>query len=144
MKNSEPASGDNVEAGVDKFKEFAQQASLDQDSIVQEVVELLQLAATTNSTEEHKTEGAYGEEDKHYFIDINFSIFASDWEKYEEFMERTRHEYGFLNDDQYKNLRRKILQSFLQIPNIFATKEFRSEYEQVARENIAKEIDTLS
>ena len=37
----------------------------------------------------------------------------------------------------------QILQSMLLIPNVYATKEFQTEFEKQAKENIQKEIDNL-
>ena len=63
----------------------------------------------TNSTEEHKTVGVFGEDDVHYFLDMNQIYWATDWEEYSEFSGKTRREYDFLNDTAYKSLRLKVI-----------------------------------
>ncbi|CEF70759.1 Hypothetical protein SRAE_X000009000 [Strongyloides ratti] len=64
-------------------------------------------------------------------------------EKYDIYKSQLRQEYSYLSDDQYKKERLKVLKLFLQIPNIFATKEFRDKYEEKARKNISEEIKSI-
>lgn len=65
-------------------------------------------------------------------------------EDYEKKCELVRKESSHLSDAEYKEQRLKILQLFLQIPNIFATESFREKYELKARHNIETEIERLS
>lgn len=118
----------------------------------------------TNTSEEFWEDGTFGNEDAHYFLDINFAHLAQDWDEYKAFSVKTRNEYNFLNEESYKALRKKvrnglniitnmklilyvlylkILQSFLHIPNIYATAKFRNELETKARGNIEREIEEL-
>jgi len=85
----------------------------------------------------------YGSEDQHYFLDIDMAVLGSSPEHYSEYTAKVQQEYAFLPEATYRNLRLKVLQSFLQIPNIFASKEFREKFECKARANIQKEVDSL-
>ena len=44
--------------------------------LVDKVCELIELSVT-NSTEEHLTAGAFGQQDHHYFLDINLVMWAA-------------------------------------------------------------------
>lgn len=61
-----------------------------------------------NSTEEHKTEGCYGCEDKHYFLDIDMAILGTGPLDYEKYTIHVREEYVFLDNETYKELRIKV------------------------------------
>lgn len=75
------------------------------------VISLLRVGAT-NSTEEHKTEGCYGCEDKHYFLDVDMAVLGMGPADYEKYTNHVREEYAFLDDETYKKLRVKVCISF--------------------------------
>lgn len=68
---------------------------------------------------------------------------AHTFSEYDTYKQQIREEYAHYDDTTYAQGRLKVLRLFLQIPNIFATKEFRENYELRARQNIAKEIEEL-
>jgi len=64
--------------------------------------------SVTNSSEEFWEDGTFGNEDTHYFLDINFAHLAHDWDEYKSFSAKTRNEYEFLSEESYAKLRRKV------------------------------------
>jgi predicted metal-dependent HD superfamily phosphohydrolase len=106
-----------------------------------------------------------GQDDVHYFLDFDMAILGSSKEgeyrathfpgvhvshnpkhtftEYDTYKKQIREEYAHYDDTTYAQGRLKVLRLFLQIPNIFATKEFRENYELRARQNIAREIEEL-
>lgn len=72
------------------------------------------------------------------------AICRADAVEYAEYAARLEQEYVEQMDPKtYKNMRLKILQTFLTIPNIYATAIFRNKFETIARDNIAQEIMEL-
>ncbi|GBO03064.1 hypothetical protein AVEN_219850-1, partial [Araneus ventricosus] len=110
--------------------------------LVSKVEELI-LALKAHCTEAHTTEGVFGKDDVHYFLDFDISILGSDAVEYKKYTQQIREEYSFLTKEKYNFLRSKVLQLFLQIPNIYATQAFREKYEKQARSNILSEIECL-
>uniref|UniRef100_A0A1B6L420 Uncharacterized protein n=1 Tax=Graphocephala atropunctata TaxID=36148 RepID=A0A1B6L420_9HEMI len=138
-----PKSIDYNKKNIELFTTFFSDCELGLESpLYSEVLSLLE-AADTSSTEEHKTDGAIGSEDRHYFLDLDMVVLGSEPEQYIIYANKVKEEYHFLPQPVYNDLRVKVLQNFLQIPNIFATKEFREKYEAQARSNIQKEVDSL-
>ncbi|CAK9802092.1 hypothetical protein ANTPLA_LOCUS3076 [Anthophora plagiata] len=138
----DPKALDGGIKNLEHFNAFAEEAGIPDDA-KQRTCELLKVAAT-HSTDAHKIGGAFGGEDAHYFLDLDMVVLGFPSEIYAEYRERIREEYSFLSEPMYTALRLKVLQDFVQIPNIFATKEFREKYEEQARQNIQTEIELLS
>lgn len=82
--------------------------------------------------------------DTNYLIDADLSILGQSWEKYSEYCENIRKEYVIYPSALYNAGRKKTLNHFLAMERIFKTDFFFSKFDQKARENIKKEIDTLT
>ncbi|XP_023288529.1 uncharacterized protein LOC105696018 [Orussus abietinus] len=139
-----PRALDGENKNVERFEAFADEAGVPADNETRTDTCALLGAAATHSTDAHKVGGAFGEEDAHYLLDLDMAVLGAAPDTYDEYRERIRREYSFLSEPMYTALRLKVLQNFVQIPNIFATKEFRERFEEQARENIRAEIELLA
>lgn len=81
--------------------------------------------------------------DINYFIDADLSILGADWETYEIYTQNVRKEYSIYPNILYKRGRRKVLNHFLGMPQIFKTAEFGSLYETQAKDNLRKELASI-
>lgn len=136
----DPKAGDNEEKSAELFHQFSKETGIGEKSdFATQVTELI-LLTKTHITEAHKTSEVFGNEDKHFFLDFDVSILGSDDKEYDSYAKNIQQEYNFLPVATYNTLRAKVLKSFLQIPNIFATQQFRERYENQARKNIQREI----
>ncbi|MGU3373753.1 HD domain-containing protein [Chryseobacterium sp. M5A1_1a] len=83
------------------------------------------------------------DEDTNYLLDADLSILGKDLKSYLAYTKMIRKEYSIYPDFLYKPGRKKVLQHFLELDNIFKTEYFKEKYEAQARENIATEIQIL-
>lgn len=76
-------------------------------------------------------------------LDFDLSVLSGTKDEYEEYANNIRKEYKMFSDVLYYPNRAVILQSFLNRPKIYLSKEFKSR-EKKARKNIEKEIKKLT
>lgn len=81
--------------------------------------------------------------DVNYFLDVDLSILAGTNESYDEYAANVRREYSMYPDNEYRQGRKQVLQSFLSNERIFKTDYFFEKYEAHARRNIARELANL-
>lgn len=82
--------------------------------------------------------------DSNLFTDADLSILGAPWQDYEAYFKNVRKEYRIYPDFLYKPGRKKAMQHFLEMDFIFKTTEFRQQYEEKARNNIRRELETLT
>ena len=82
-------------------------------------------------------------EDINWLIDFDLKILSKDWDDYKIYCQQIRNEYNIYPDFLYNPGRKKALEHFLEIKNIYQTQEFRTLFEDKARENIKREIQEL-
>uniref|UniRef100_A0A914VBA9 Uncharacterized protein n=1 Tax=Plectus sambesii TaxID=2011161 RepID=A0A914VBA9_9BILA len=135
----DPVAKDNEAQSAAVLREFSKETTLDSSSYVANLIE----GSASHCTEAHMDPSSYGSDDSHYFLDFDMAILGADAEDYDQYRKEIREEYNHLDATTYAQERSKVLRMFLQIPNIYATKEFRESYEAKARANIQREIDLL-
>jgi len=76
-------------------------------------------------------------------LDADLAILGKDWKDYENYIHQIRKEYSIYPDFLYNPGRKKVLIHFLEFDEIFKTNHFKEKYENIARENIQREISML-
>lgn len=107
-------------------------------NVSQEIIDAcrLQILAT-------KSHNYSQDNDTNFFTDADLSILGQPWAVYEVYYKNVRKEYSVYPDLLYKPGRRKVLEHFLQLPQIFKTAYFYQGYETQARENLRQELGLL-
>lgn len=77
-------------------------------------------------------------------VDIDLSVLGSEEERFEEYESQVRQEYRWVPWFLYKKKRQEILDHFLDLPRLYQTELFYTEYEQRARSNLKRSIAELS
>jgi predicted metal-dependent HD superfamily phosphohydrolase len=76
-------------------------------------------------------------------ISIDLKILGAEPSAYAAYAAAIRREYGHVPDDAYRAGRRAVLERFAARPAIYPDAAFAARFEEQARANIAREIETL-
>jgi predicted metal-dependent HD superfamily phosphohydrolase len=76
--------------------------------------------------------------------DIDLAILGRPPETFDVFERRIRQEYAMVPEPMYRRGRSKILREFLERPSIFQTDWFRRRFEDAARSNLERVLETLA
>lgn len=84
-----------------------------------------------------------GEEETNLFTDADLSILGAPQADYLLYTQQVRKEYSIYPDLLYKPGRKKVLQHFLAMPQLYKTEAFFKRYESAARKNLQEELNQL-
>lgn len=82
--------------------------------------------------------------DGRLLVDIDLSILGATAERFAQYEANIRQEYDWVALQAYKAGRGKVMQGFLDRPQIYFTHYFREKYEARARENLTKLVEKLT
>jgi predicted metal-dependent HD superfamily phosphohydrolase len=102
------------------------------------------VVAFIKATKTHDLKEIPFKKDLAYFLDFDISILAAEPAEYHDYIVHVRKEYEIYPDDLYKKARNRFLAHCMAKKHIFYTLEFRTEYEEKARQNILSELRTPS
>ncbi|MBK4729184.1 hypothetical protein JJD41_04690 [Oxynema sp. CENA135] len=94
------------------------------------------------STEKHQ--GTDLDIDTQILLDADLSVLGVEPSEYEIYLQGIRREYSWLSDRAYVEGRLKILRQLLERDRIYLTEPMFCQFEAIARQNIAREVRTLS
>lgn len=101
-----------------------------------------QVEACILATQTHTHPGA-DVPDLPLILDLDVAILAAPEEDYDAYCRAIRHEYGRLDDAEYRAGRGAVLQRFADRPRLFFTPRLAARLERQARHNIARELQAL-
>jgi predicted metal-dependent HD superfamily phosphohydrolase len=95
------------------------------------------IAATAHGTVQPQDDGM------ELLLDLDLGILAADRDRFGQYCQQIRREYCWVPEAVYGPKRRQVLQSFLDRPAIFWTREYRDRHEAKARDNLQYAIAQL-
>jgi len=84
-----------------------------------------------------------GDPDTAVFLDLDLGILAASPEAYDRYAGQIAQEYNWVPEPAYKQGRAKILQAFLDRPQVYFTPALRALWEDKARANVQRELAAL-
>ena len=85
-----------------------------------------------------------GDNDTNIFTDADLAILGSPYTDYQQYARNIRKEYRWVPDFMYNPGRKKILNHFLRMDDIYKTEYFSKKYEAQARLNLEWELRSLA
>lgn len=82
--------------------------------------------------------------DESLVADIDMLILAADQARYDEYAKQVREEFATVQDVDFKKGRAAFLQSLLSRPQIYRMPTIQERFEQLARNNIKRELTILA
>lgn len=131
----DPRATDNEEQSVSYAQSILSRCALPTPTI--DAVSQLILCTKTHTT-------AINLPDCHILLDADLAILGTSAQDYDTYAQAIRQEYRWLSDAIYKTGRIQVLQTFLQRTRIYGTELMHATLEKSARENIRRELITLS
>ncbi len=129
----DPTRQDNEERSAELAVDAMKSARLP-DGLCERVVDLILVT---------KHAAAPTTQDAKVLIDIDLSVLGQEPEVFDEYERGIRREYGYVDENAFREGRAAILEKFLARPTIFSTPQMRDRYEEPARRNLARSIARL-
>ncbi|WP_254712483.1 HD domain-containing protein [Polaribacter pectinis] len=82
--------------------------------------------------------------DNAFLLDFDLAILGQNWDLYEDYTQKIRKEYRMFPNFLYIPARKKVLQGFLNREKLFFTEKYQDLFEQQARENLLKELNSYN
>ncbi|MBD2038159.1 N-methyl-D-aspartate receptor NMDAR2C subunit [Leptolyngbya sp. FACHB-321] len=130
----DPRASDNEERSAALAVQWLQCGQVSQ-SLVEAVSQLI-LATKHDTTPK--------DEDAVLLVDIDLAILGSPIAEFDRYEDNIRYEYNWVPEALYRAKRADILEQFLDRSRLFQTDFFHHQYEQQARSNLRRLIETLN
>jgi predicted metal-dependent HD superfamily phosphohydrolase len=82
--------------------------------------------------------------DTNFLTDADLSILGQTPDEYEAYQKNIRKEYFIYPDPIYHAGRQKVLRQFLHMKRLYKTDAFYQQYEELAKENLQRELEIIS
>ncbi|MBI5926995.1 MAG: metal-dependent phosphohydrolase [Aquabacterium sp.] len=92
----------------------------------------------------HRHEWTDGDTDTAVFLDLDLGILAASPDAYDRYAGQVAQEYNWVPEQAYKAGRAKVLQAFVDRPQVYFTPALQALWEDQARANLQREIATLT
>lgn len=92
----------------------------------------------------HRHEWTDGDTDTAVFLDLDLGILAASPDAYDRYAGQVAQEYNWVPEQAYKAGRAKVLQAFLDRPQVYFTSALQALWEVQARINLQREIAALT
>jgi predicted metal-dependent HD superfamily phosphohydrolase len=86
---------------------------------------------------------ASGDRPGQLLIDADLAVLGAPETEYDAYARAIRQEYAWVHEETYRTGRRTVLETFLRRPRIYCTEEMFVQREEMARQNLRREIETL-